>query len=186
MVKLVLPKVKSMRPYPDFLDECQNLCVRCGFCCDGTIFKKVQLEEQDDAGKLPLFQITSVQGDFFFQQPCFAFDQIRGCRIYHIRPIKCRNFSCKLLSQLKNQELTFKKAMALTERTRQLKIALFKEAARHHIDKKFFLNTRMLVDHIESDLPSRDREHIYGDARVRCADFSAYLHKYFVRDRPPD
>ena len=175
-----------MRPYPDFPDECHNLCVRCGFCCDGTIFKRVQLEEQDDAGKLSLFQIIRVQGDFFFQQPCFAFDQIKGCRIYHVRPIKCRNFSCKLLSRLKNQELSFQNALELTTRTRQLKIALFKEATRLNIDKMFFLNTRTLVDHIESDLPSRDRKNSYGDARVRCADFSAYLHEYFVRDRIPD
>ena len=173
-----------MRPYPNSRDECHDLCRRCGFCCDGTIFKKVELDAQDDAGKLSLFQITSVEGEWYFPQPCFVFDQMKGCRIYHIRPAKCRKFSCKLLSQLKNQELTFQKAIDLTERTRHLKDALFKEVRKHRIDKKFLLNTRVLVDHIESDLPSRDTKRDYRDVRLRCADFSGYLRDYFLKGPP--
>ena len=174
-----------MRSDPDLRDECHNLCLRCGFCCDGTIFKKVQLEEQDGAGKLSLFQITSEEDHFYFHQPCFAFDQLKGCRIYGVRPIKCRKFSCKLLSQLKNQELPLQKAIDLTEHIRQLKIALIKEVKRHRIDNKFFLNTRVLVDHIETELSSPDKKISFKDVHFRCADFSASLHKYFIKDRSP-
>lgn len=175
-----------MQPYPDSNNPCHSLCVRCGFCCDGTIFKVVQLDEQDGAGKLALFQITCVEGRFYFPQPCFAFDRITGCRIYGTRPVKCRNFSCKLLSQLKNRQLTLQKAIDLTERARQLRNALLKEAARHNIDRKFFLNTKMLVDHIESNLPCRTKINRYEDVHLRCAELSAYLHTYFIKERPAD
>ena len=176
-----------MRPHSDLRDDCHHLCLRCGFCCDGTIFKKVQLEERDAAAKLPLFQITcEEEGFFFFHQPCIAFDQIKGCRIYGARPVKCRKFSCKLLSLLRNQELPLQQALDLTERTRRLKNAFYEEVRKHHIDKKFLINTRVLVDHIESKLPSRDTKINYGDVYMRCADFSAYLHKYFIKDRSPE
>ena len=175
-----------MRPISNANDEGHNLCLKCGLCCDGTIFTKVQLEAQDGAGKLSLFQINCVEDDFFFPLPCFAHDRIKGCRIYNLRPAKCKNYSCKLLSRFNNQELSFQKAVKLTEHTRQLKKALFKEVKKHDIDKKFLINAWVLVDHIESHLPSRDKKKCYGDVHGRCADFSAYLHKYFIKDRSPD
>ena len=175
-----------MRPRYNVNDEGHHLCLRCGFCCDGTLFKKVQLEEQDAAAKLPLFQITcEEEGYFFFQQPCIAFDQVKGCRIYDVRPVKCRKFSCKLLSLLRNKELVLEQAIDLTERTRQLKNALYEEVRKHHIDRKIMSNTMVLVEHIESDLPSCNTKIGYAKVHTQCADFSAILHEYFIKDRSP-
>ena len=172
-----------MPPHPEFIDEDHILCRACGFCCDGTIFNKVELEEQDDASNLSLFQITSVEGKFYFLQPCFVFDQIKGCRIYDCRPIKCRRFSCKLLSLYLNKEISPQAAIDLIERTKQLKSDLIKEVERNSIDINTFLNTRNLVDHIKSDLSSRENKITHKEVHLKCAVFSENLLKYFVRDQ---
>ena len=172
-----------MHPDPDFSYECHNVCIRCGFCCDGTIFNKVQLEEQDDASKLSLFQISVVEDKFYFHQPCFAFDPSKGCRIYDVRPTKCRGFTCKLLSLLRTKELYFAAAMDVIAQTKQLKRNLLKEVERNNIDKKYLINTRDLVDHIESDLCSGKNRKNYKNVHSKCANLSKYLQKYFVKDQ---
>jgi hypothetical protein len=48
------------------------------------------------------------------------------------------------------------------------------------------LNTKILVDHIESNLPCRIKMNKYEDVHLRCADFSAYLRTYFMKERPAD
>jgi hypothetical protein len=44
----------------------------------------------------------------------------------------------------------------------------------------------MLVDHIESNLPCRNKINRYGDVHLRCAELSAYLRTYFMKERPAD
>ena len=171
-------------PGPDTTDECHNLCRKCGFCCDGTLFKKVQLEEQDDASKLLLFQITSVEDTFYFHQPCFVFDHLKGCRIYDARPIKCKEFACKLLLLLRNKELSLQAATGVIEQTKQAKSDLIKEALRKNIDRKYLQNTKKLVDHIASDLSSQEHKLNYKDVLLKCAAFSENLLKYFEKDQP--
>ena len=169
-----------MRPHPDLT----NVCLTCGLCCDGTFLKRVQLEEGDEASRLSLFQITSVAGTCYFQLPCFAFDQKKGCRIYDVRPIKCRNYSCKLLLLLIKKEISSQSAIALIEQTKQLKTDLFREAEQTGIDRKYFINTSNLVDHIEKDLCSGELKNTYGDLHVKCSLFSDHLVKYFKKDQP--
>ena len=175
-----------MHPYPDFAYQNYNVCLACGFCCDGTIFNKVQLEERDNAGKLSLFQITSEEGNFYFHQPCFAFDRTKGCRIYEARPIKCRMYSCKLLFLLENKKISWRAARDLIEQTRQLKNDLIKEVKRKNIDNTHFTNTRNLVDYIKSDLSSQEHQLNFRDVHLKCAAFSGNLLEYFMKDRSAD
>ncbi len=65
-----------------------DLCLSCGLCCDGSLFKAVELEAGDEAhagaaieGRLP--------------QPC-RFHGAEGCGVYAARPGQCRAFSCRV------------------------------------------------------------------------------------------
>lgn len=74
-----------------------SLCRECGLCCDGSLFERVFLGEEDDAKRLSELLPLRADGDrMFFLQPCAAW---RGscCAIYADRPGVCRRFRCELL-----------------------------------------------------------------------------------------
>ena len=64
----------------------QSLCLACGLCCNGVLFKDVELREGDDAAKLkslglPLEQLKRKRR---FPQPCAALCADNRCRIYAV------------------------------------------------------------------------------------------------------
>jgi hypothetical protein len=74
-----------------------QLCLVCGLCCDGTLFKDVELQAKDhpqtlrDRG-LALFRRRA---KVRFPQPCTALNGC-ACRIYPDRPARCCDFECLL------------------------------------------------------------------------------------------
>ncbi|MBI3413959.1 MAG: YkgJ family cysteine cluster protein [Verrucomicrobia bacterium] len=83
-----------------------TLCLKCGICCDGTLFKGVELQPADDFEQLcslglSLKQATRRQtkaeaAKFRFPQPCAALCADGHCQIYADRPAHCRDFECAL------------------------------------------------------------------------------------------
>ncbi len=91
----------------------EMLCVRCGLCCDGTLFADVELRRGDDPQALrklemPLFEKRP--GKWAFAQSCQCFDGTH-CRIYEDRPRRCRTFECGLLKKLDKGEVTASEAL---------------------------------------------------------------------------
>ena len=41
----------------------QNICIRCGLCCDGTLFKKAYIEEEEIITSSFLFDIDIDEND---------------------------------------------------------------------------------------------------------------------------
>ena len=83
------------------LSASEALCVRCGFCCDGTLFGHVPLTDAE-AARLPApLHVVERQGKrtrLAFVQPCAAFDA--QCTIYTERPTTCRSYRCALLKDV--------------------------------------------------------------------------------------
>ena len=73
----------------------ENLCLSCGLCCDGALFRQIALQEQEQ----PL-----AGGEPVLMQPCRFFDGT--CTIYAERPAKCRTFQCLVLRQVRNGALS--------------------------------------------------------------------------------
>ena len=85
----------------------QRLCLSCGLCCNGVLFKDVELQPGDDPEVLRALGSpvqaapTSIQNpkskiqNSKFPQPCVALEGCR-CRIYARRPARCRQFECLL------------------------------------------------------------------------------------------
>ena len=108
------------------------LCAQCGICCDGTLFKDVQLRESDDPERLealglpvvrPRVRVGSVKGTqgggqspAKFPQPCAALAGCK-CRIYRERPAHCREFECGLLMACVAGRVTVPKAQEIIGRT---------------------------------------------------------------------
>jgi Fe-S-cluster containining protein len=79
----------------------EELCPKCGLCCNGVLFADVELIEDDDARRLaklglPLKKKGRKRA---FAQPCAGFDGA-WCRIYTGRPGHCRVFECGLLKRV--------------------------------------------------------------------------------------
>ena len=95
-----------------------SLCVGCGICCDGTMYKSVDLYKNDRPDLLEeAGLVLSNDGAFdFFRLPCTSF-AAGCCKIYEIRPTVCAEYRCLLLRRLEAGEIPYADALALVEKT---------------------------------------------------------------------
>jgi uncharacterized protein len=102
---LVNPLVSNRPVVAAALSISAKLCLTCGLCCDGTLFKDVQLQPGDDPATLknaglrvtsPKLQLRSP----CLRQPCAALGADCRCRVYRDRPTYCRQFECLLLKSV--------------------------------------------------------------------------------------
>ncbi|MDX2010408.1 MAG: YkgJ family cysteine cluster protein [Myxococcaceae bacterium] len=80
-----------------------SLCLSCGLCCDGTMFREVPVTaaEAKALGRRALFNRTKTR----MKQPCRALTD-RCCQVYEDRPAKCREFNCLVLQGLLRGEVS--------------------------------------------------------------------------------
>lgn len=94
----------------------ERLCLACGLCCNGVLFKDVELQSGDDAERLgwlglPIHEKRRVPQKtgrppparakmIKFPQPCAALCDGNRCRIYAERPARCREFECALFKSV--------------------------------------------------------------------------------------
>ncbi|WP_461097225.1 hypothetical protein [Spirosoma luteolum] len=81
------------------LNQEQQICLHCGFCCDGTLFEQAMLEPGE---QLPprLKDAYVVDGNqAFFRQPCTYF---AGCCTIYDQPrlAICSSYRCQLLRKV--------------------------------------------------------------------------------------
>jgi len=110
-----------------------RLCLACGLCCDGTLFKDVALQPGDEAAKharcsrVPASPASaaSIQPTRAklsvsrWPQPCACLGTDVRCLIYTDRPSRCRDFECHLLQQVLAGAREIAEALRLIQRTRK-------------------------------------------------------------------
>lgn len=99
----------------------EQLCLPCGICCTGVIFRDVALESAEatalSAAGLPVLRrYRRVR----LPQPCPALGPDNRCRIYPQRPNLCRRFECRLVQAVRAGRLQPADALRCIEQTRQL------------------------------------------------------------------
>ncbi|RDV13876.1 hypothetical protein DXT99_17775 [Pontibacter diazotrophicus] len=109
------------------MNDSINICLSCGFCCDGTVIGFVQLGREELPVLRELIDIDNANGEGFFLQPCNNYCD--GCNIYSKRPKQCANFKCGLLKSLEQKELNFDSAIETINVVKQKKIAIEKKLA---------------------------------------------------------
>ena len=106
---------------PDQRPALQQLCPNCALCCNGALFRDVELQPADDPARLaalglPVKTLRHLQR---FPQPCVALDGCR-CRIYAERPTYCRQFDCALLKSVQAGQVSVEHALRHIRKARRL------------------------------------------------------------------
>ena len=102
-----------------------DLCLACGLCCNGVLFKDVELQPADDADKLVVLGLPlkiahrGKQSLAKAPQPCAALCADNRCRIYADRPQRCRQFECALFKNVAAGETKSDQALKTIRTTRQ-------------------------------------------------------------------
>ena len=94
-------------------DQSSALCLSCGLCCDGTLFRRVPVGAGDNLIRLEEvgLRVYSEEDGSFFSQPCARLSD-KKCGVYLDRPAVCRGFACKLLGSFEAGAVSFEQADA--------------------------------------------------------------------------
>ena len=87
-----------------------ELCLECGLCCDGTLFRQVKISpaERDELVALGIGVGQKSKHDVMWL-PCGKLNG-KCCTIYEARPGGCQRFVCTLGKRLVDRELTLDEA----------------------------------------------------------------------------
>jgi hypothetical protein len=108
----------------------QELCLACGLCCNGVLFRDVELQTEDNPTRLrelglPLkvrrtkpTKTTSASTIISTPQPCRGLFGTR-CTLYKERPLRCQQFDCALLLDLRAGTTTTDQALRTIRSTRK-------------------------------------------------------------------
>lgn len=102
-----------------------NICIKCGLCCDGTLFSWANIEPNEVIDKL--FPIETIKIDKSdkktFSLPCQFLSNCL-CSIYASetpkRPLTCIKFKCKLLQKYEANQITYSESITLIKKTKEL------------------------------------------------------------------
>jgi Fe-S-cluster containining protein len=83
-----------------------SLCLTCGLCCNGVLFRDVRLQPRDDAARLRRLTPGLGLRAGKFPQPCAALCADNRCAHYAERPQHCRAFECALLQSVQRGDTT--------------------------------------------------------------------------------
>jgi Fe-S-cluster containining protein len=108
-------------------DLAKDLCVSCGLCCDGSLFWAVSLPKDDPA---PVKRDENGK----LRQPCPHLDGL--CTIYSRRPVSCRTFNCKVLTDVQSGQSDMTQAQSIIAEMRSILAALDESLPRS--DKSIF------------------------------------------------
>jgi hypothetical protein len=118
-----------------------DLCLLCGFCCDGTLFAKFAVRGPEIAWAskrgLPLLGVAP---ELHATQPCRCFGSDGRCTDYEDRPASCRAFVCSLLKRLRSGEVSDERARGVVRRAKEL-IDRIEKVATSSGNEPLFLRT---------------------------------------------
>ncbi len=80
-----------------------SLCLKCGLCCDGTMFQVVAVTPEEAARLEGKVELTADRTRLV--QGCRALEGCR-CGVYLERPQVCRTFKCLVLASLDDGKVT--------------------------------------------------------------------------------
>lgn len=116
-----------------------TLCLRCGLCCDGTLFTHVPLRrsEVEPLKALGLPVGERADGVSMLPQRCAALEG-RTCTAYAARPEGCRRYHCHLYTALAEGEVSLEEALAVVDGAHALRADAEKEPElQRYLDRHF-------------------------------------------------
>ena len=175
------------------------LCLECGICCDGTLFKDVELQAVDDTARLRQLGLKLKEGTssriksenttrknepslIHFAQPCAALCGGHQCRIYDERPAHCRNFECALFIavavgklQTSAAQRTIRSARQGAERVRRL----LRELGDHDETMALSVRFRRVRRRFETSAISEEAAAIFAQLTLAVHELNLILSEAF-------
>lgn len=109
----------------------QNICIHCGFCCDGTLFNHANIKANEPIAPSFVFEITPGEKRAF-KQPC-PYYRNAICFIYETRPYSvCESFRCKLLRKVISENVSYTDAIKIINGVIALKTKIELQILEHH------------------------------------------------------
>jgi len=99
-----------------------QLCLACGLCCNGVLFRDVELQPGDDQDRLEKLGLpvrARLNGALCVPQPCAALCADNRCRLYADRPRRCRDFECGVLKEVISNQLALAEALKIVRRAQR-------------------------------------------------------------------
>ena len=115
----------SPSPTPESSES--EICISCGFCCDGTLYNKAAYGPGDTTESLITIGLTPIDvspGERrWFRMPCPNFTGL--CSIYASpRPWICGAFRCRPLRSVKKGKYTVTQAQQIVRETKAMRETL--------------------------------------------------------------
>ena len=111
--------------------EEQRVCLECGFCCDGTLFRNAGLQNEEQ-GNLPEWieeHSHFSESNSYFSLPCGYFNG--RCMIYEReRAFVCASYRCQLLGYLRSGRISPDKALQTVYEARRMRDDILKHFCR--------------------------------------------------------
>jgi hypothetical protein len=168
----------------------QVVCLSCGFCCDGTLFRRARLK-REEKGNLPLWieaHSHFSEDDGYFALPCGYFES--KCMIYHLkRAFVCSEFRCQLLGDLNSGRISRDEAMQTVSEARLMRDDLLRQFRRLSGRKGNFCLRDVLSElgKMQSGAGANFHEQEVMEAfRTRCNIFEALLIRHFRSEKDFD
>ena len=154
--------------------EEQEVCIRCGFCCDGTLFDHAIVYPNEVIREDLKKNLFTVDEDQFFSLPCPHSNT--SCQVYNEKkPQICSKFSCQVLRNLREGILSKLDAIEIINQTRSLREEVFELYKTFSDDEKPYF--KQIVDFVYS---KDDKESvIYQTLKMKTIILNSLLIKEF-------
>lgn len=161
----------------------QAICVKCGLCCDGTLFSHADLAAGEQ-GNLPeeIEKKYGVNGDYeYFTLPCSYF--CGKCTIYdQKKAVVCSAFRCQLLKDVSSAKVTQDDAMKTVANTLKFREDIY-EHYKQIFGRDYTLHFREMLDELgqfQYDNPAKTALTMSVDLlKMKCDIYETLLIKRF-------
>ncbi|MBO9449149.1 YkgJ family cysteine cluster protein [Tropicibacter sp. R16_0] len=92
-----------------------GLCVSCNLCCNGSIFARVPITEEERPRLPKEVQVFARNGALRMRLPCPRLGDDGACTCYDVRPDTCRTYNCKLSKRRNEGEIDERSAVEITQ-----------------------------------------------------------------------
>lgn len=161
-----------------------QLCLQCGLCCNGVMFRDVELLAEDNPAVVEKagLKVQRLKAKVRFPQPCGALCEDLRCRIYPKRPSRCRDFNCAQLQGVTAGSVTPEAALRTIAKARRLadKVRrLLRETGDMDEHRPLSLRFQSTTRRMEHGLADEDVTQIYADLTMAVFELNSLLHTAF-------
>lgn len=166
------------------------LCLACGLCCNGVLFKDVELQPGDDDARLAAEGLPvksprdGLRRKAKFPQPCAALCSDHRCRIYAERPARCRQFECLLFQSVARGEVELNAALRIVRtahRRAALVVKLLRQLGDENETLALSLRFQRTQRRLERALSDEESAALYADLTLAVHDLNLLLREKFYR-----